>query len=104
MAVQHLKDRIPQFASRFEEGMDFHAEGSSGIAVQASRKGKNWKVRNEKTNLNGLIMDTGNVPEYIRNTMKKRGFSRSEADSWIRYFAPSLRSRQNAIEFDVTPE
>jgi hypothetical protein len=82
-AVQALRGRIPEFASQFEEGLLFHAEGAAGIAVEVSRKGDTWKTKARDRNADGLIMDTGDVPKYIRNTLRKQGFSGPEAESWV---------------------
>lgn len=87
MAVWYLRDHIPQLAAQFEECQEFHAKGAGDIAVEASRKGDTWKTKARETNADGLIMDTEDVPRYVRNTMKKQGLSGSEAESWVNRLA-----------------
>ncbi len=94
IAVQHLKGRIPEFASEFEKGLEFHAEGAGSVAVEVSRKGDTWKTKARKMNANDLIMDTEEVPEYIRNTLKKQGLSEPEIKSWVNRFAACENGEQ----------
>lgn len=94
MAVQNLRDRIPELARQFEEGLDFVAESVDGTAVMASRKRGKWKTRARETNGNCLVMDTEDVPTYIRNTLKKQGVFGSEAECWVNRLAACENNEQ----------
>src|SRR5216684_4471923 len=87
MAVHHLRDEIPELAAQFEEGLEFCAEGKDGIAIAVSKKLGAWKTKAKQTTNSGLLIDTADVPLYMRNTLERRGLSDTEIESWINRFA-----------------
>jgi hypothetical protein len=84
MAVWYLRDRIPTLAAHYEEGLDFVAEGSDGMALVASQKKGRWKTKAREITGNCLVMDTMDAKRHLRNGFKKQGMPSAEIELWAK--------------------
>jgi hypothetical protein len=86
VAFAHLRNRIPQLAAKFEEGLDFIAQRPDGAIVVVSQKKGIWKTKAKGIPANRLVMDTTEAEAYVRNSLKKQAMPGDEIKRWVRRF------------------
>lgn len=101
-AIEHLRDELPDLHQKYNEGLEFTAEGSSGDNIRLKMKKGKHSVREYKQEDGTIIATIPNTVKAIEQTLKRRGkVEEIETATWRFLEAPHDELVQIAQGFAV---
>jgi hypothetical protein len=89
LAIQNLRDRLPDLYLSMEEGQSHFAKDISGKGAPARLKGGRFVTKAHKREDGSLILDTREGEQNIRQLLSKEGLAPEDVDQAMQRFRES---------------
>jgi hypothetical protein len=108
LAIQQLKDKLPDLYLSMEEGQRYWAKDASGKAVPVKLKKGKFQTQAHRRNDGSLILDTRKAEKNLRTMLAKEGLEYGQINESLRRLKESpdnvrvrLSNQRSAIKWTV---
>lgn len=87
-AVEHLRECLPNLHRRYNEGLDYTAQGSSGQPLRLRMKGGQLRIREARLDDGSIVSGMSSTLQFIEKELRRQGKA-DEVDQMQKRFLDS---------------